>query len=209
MTMSVTERTDEREGSFRNMLDGAQAKIQTGMPGKITAILPGGRVRVQPLIQSEVTNPDGTRAWRNMPEVPDALVEFPGGGGMTMTFPIAVGDECWLSFSSRCIDGWAQSGQISQQLDPRMHDLSDAKATVGIRSQPNALSGISTTAVELRSDDGSFKVSFNKATGKITFTCTDFEVLSTTMKHNGINVGADHHHTLVQPGAGNSGPPAP
>ncbi|MGC8050122.1 Gp138 family membrane-puncturing spike protein, partial [Salmonella enterica] len=72
----------------------------------------------------------------------------------SMTFPVAQGDECLVVFASRCIDSWWQSGGIQEQAELRMHDLSDGFAILGFRSQPRALSNISTTSAQLRSDDG-------------------------------------------------------
>ena len=76
----------------------------------------------------------------NMPLLPDVPVVFPGGGGFTLTFPVASGDECLVVFASRCIDAWWQSGGVGEPMEPRMHDLSDGFALVGVRSQPHRLS---------------------------------------------------------------------
>lgn len=48
-----------------------------------------------------------------------------------------------------------------------MHDLSDAFCIVGPQSQAKKIVGISTSAVELRSDDGETKLSLNPASGAI------------------------------------------
>lgn len=208
MTMTVPERIDDREASFRSMLEGWQSGIQTGMPGIIVS-RDGDRVSVQPSIQARLTGPTGGEEWVNLPVIPDVKIVWPGGGGMTLTFPVGPGDECWIAFSSRCLDGWFQQGGVQRQLDARMHSLSDAVAFVGLRSQPRALEGISDSAVQLRSDAGGFGISLDATTGKIRIECTDLEIVSTTLKHNDVNVGSDHLHQGVTPGAGNSGPPVP
>lgn len=207
MTMTVAERINDREAAFRSMLDGRQAEMQTGMVGIIRAINADGTVRVQPAIQARISGPNGGEEWVDLPELPDVPLFFPSGGGMIMTFPVAVGDECWVAFSSRCLDAWFQAGGTQPQLDPRMHNLSDAVAFVGIRSQPNAVSRHGTNA-EIRSVDGSMRASFGPG-GTITFTCTTFNVISTNFQHNGVNVGQTHVHTGVQSGGSNSGPPQP
>ena len=87
--------------------------------------------------------------------VPEAVV-FPGGGGFALTFPVAAGDECLVVFASRCIDAWWQSGGVGEPMEPRMHDLSDGFALVGVRSQPHRLSpAVHTGNTQLRADDGS------------------------------------------------------
>lgn len=97
----------------------------------------------------------------------DVPVLFPRGGGCSLTFPVNKGDECLVIFADRCIDFWWQSGGIQEPVDERMHDLSDAFCIVGPQSQAKKISGISTSAVELRSDDGETKLSLNPASGAI------------------------------------------
>lgn len=75
-----------------------------------------------------------------------------------------------MIFADRCIDFWWQSGGIQEPVDGRMHDLSDAFCIVGPQSQAKKISDISTSAVELRSDDGSAKLSLNPASGEISGT---------------------------------------
>jgi len=85
----------------------------------------------------------------------DVPVAFPSGGGFTLTFPLAKGDEGIVVFSSRCIDAWWQSGGIQPQAEMRMHDIADGMFIPGLRSQPRVITTPSTTSVQLRSDDGS------------------------------------------------------
>ena len=94
---------------------------------------------------------DGSTELKPLVDVP---VIFPRGGGCTLTFPVKEGDECLLIFADRCIDFWWQSGGVQETVDPRQHDLSDAFAIVGPQSQARKISGISTSAVQLRTDDG-------------------------------------------------------
>lgn len=122
---------------------------------------------VQPAIQGIKTDAQGVQTPVNMPLLLDCPVIFPSGGGCTLTFPIAVGDECVVHFSSRCIDAWWQLGGVRPQAEFRMHDLSDGFVMVGPRSQPRVLSSISTSAVQLRSDDGAAYVEINPTTHKI------------------------------------------
>lgn len=103
----------------------------------------------------------------NLSVLTSVPVVFPRGGGVTMTFPIKSGDECLLVFGDRCIDFWHQSGDIQETVDERQHDLSDAFAIIGPQSQAKKISGISTSAAQLRSDDGSTYFEINPTTKKI------------------------------------------
>lgn len=135
---------------------GLKAEIWNAMPGIIQSFDPSKQtVVVQPAIKALWRDPVGEQTWQTMPLCLDVPVVFPGGGGCTMTFPLVEGDECLLVFASRCIDAWWQSGGIGVQAELRMHDLSDGFCIPGPRSQPRVLSGISTSALQIRSDDGS------------------------------------------------------
>lgn len=111
-------------------------------------------VQVQPAIQILYTGPTQQSQFENLPVLPDVPVVFPRGGGYELTFPIQAGDECLIVFSSRCIDNWQTQGGIQNQYELRLHDLNDGFAIVGPWSQKTKISNVSTTTVQLRSDDG-------------------------------------------------------
>ena len=99
-----------------------------------------------------------------MPLLLDCPVHFPSGGGHTLTFPLATGDEVLVVFAARCIDGWHESAAVAPQAEVRLHDLSDGFCIPKVWSRPKALSGISTAATQLRSDDGSTFIELNATT---------------------------------------------
>ena len=51
-----------------------------------------------------------------------------------MTYPIEPGEECILLFSDRELESWFISGDVQPEAYPRMHDLTDCIAIVGLRS---------------------------------------------------------------------------
>lgn len=61
------------------------------------------------------------------------------GGGVGAVMPVAVGDECLVVFSDRCIGNWILTGQPMPQPVLRMHDISDGFVLVGLNSQANNL----------------------------------------------------------------------
>lgn len=123
------------------------AIIQSFDPVMVTCV-------VQPAIRSVQVDNDGNASTHYYPLLVDVPVVFPRGGGCTLTFPIKSGDECLVIFSDRCIDFWWQNGGVQEPVDFRQHDLSDAFAIVGPQSQAKKISNISTSAAQLRSDDG-------------------------------------------------------
>lgn len=139
-------------------LEGFMAGVWTAIPCVIESVnVAAMTVTLQPSIQGKIPNPDGSFNFVDLPVLPDVPLFFPSGGGFTFTFPVKKGDEALAVFSSRCIDSWWQNGCPNGNPQPpaefRMHDLSDAFAFVGFRSQPRVVASISTTAAQMRSDD--------------------------------------------------------
>lgn len=155
------------EETMRMALDSKQAQIWTALPAIVQSFDHVAMTCVvQPTISGLLLNPDGTYKAVQMPLLLDCPVMFPAGGGVTLTFPIKPGDECLVIFASRCIDAWWQLGGIRGQAEYRMHDISDGFVFVGVRSQPRAFD-VSTSAAQLRSDDGLAYIQLNPDTKNI------------------------------------------
>ncbi|WP_115075654.1 Gp138 family membrane-puncturing spike protein [Ralstonia mannitolilytica] len=166
--MDSRERWDDPEEALRVALDGLRSGLWTSMPGIIQSFNAGAvTATVQLAIKGIVHAPDGTAQFVNMPLLVDVPVHFPRGGGCTLTFPVAKGDECLVVFAARCIDGWWQSGGVQAPMDPRIHDLSDGFAFVGFFSQATKIGGISTASTQLRSNDGATYIDLNPSTKKV------------------------------------------
>lgn len=161
-----------QEGSEQQAFDTHKHAIFTNlrvaMPGIIQSFDPGAvTCTVLPAIFGQKVSDDGVVTPEELPILLDVPVIFPRGGGCTLTFPVKPGDECLLIFADRCIDFWWQNGGVQEAVDPRQHDLSDAFAIVGPQSQARKISGISTSAAQFRSDDGSTYFEINPTTKKI------------------------------------------
>jgi hypothetical protein len=158
--MDARERIESLETFMIAALEGWQTSIWTALPCIVTQVdlnteRQAMTVSAQPTIKVPLYNKQSVASLVQLPVLQKLPICFPGGGGFTLTFPVRVGDECLVVFSSRAIDAWWQQGGIQNQPDVRLHDLSDGFAIVGVKSQPNVLPSISATAVQLRSDDGS------------------------------------------------------
>ncbi len=144
------------------------AGIRVALPGTVVSFDEDAVTAVvQPAIKGYEPDANGNRVSISMPQLVDVPVSFPRGGGVTLTFPVKPGDECELIFNDRCIDFWWQSGGEQEPVHPRQHHIGDAIAFVGPMSQAKKISGISTSAAQLRSDDGSTYFELNPATQKI------------------------------------------
>ncbi|WP_446030631.1 Gp138 family membrane-puncturing spike protein [Lelliottia amnigena] len=180
--MAVSDQTlsGDLAETFHSEREATKNQIRVALPGIVQSFDPDSVTAVvQPAIRSVETDNDGKRITSNYPLLVDVPVVFPRGGGCTLTFPVKAGDECLVIFGDRCIDFWWQSGGVQEPVDDRMHDLSDAFCIVGPQSQAQKISGISTSAAQFRSDDGSTFFEINPTTKKITLTAPGgFDVIS-------------------------------
>jgi len=220
---------NDPETAQRTALASLQSGLWTCIPAVVTAIdFTENTLTAQPAIQGQITNEDGTTQYVNLPPLIHVPIMWPQVAGFALTMPIKVNDEVLIVFSSRCIDGWWQSGAVSngqvtpqQPLEPRMHDLSDGFALIGIKSQPNKLSSISTTDAELRSTDRSTYIALThdgniklvatsvQITGDVTVTGkvdADGEV---TAKKNSTPIELSTHTHPVTTAPGTTGIPNP
>ncbi len=158
--MDLRERFHDVREIIESIVEAKMASVWTAIPCIVDSVHSSGvKASLQPAIKANVKQPDGSIKQVDMPILQDVPLHFPGGGGVSMTFPVKKGDEALVIFSSRPTDSWKQSGGVQAQIDARMHDLSDGFAIMGFRSSPNALQNVNTDATEIRSDDGSTKIS--------------------------------------------------
>lgn len=143
------------------ILSNGKAAVNNALPGIIRSFNPESvTCDVDIAILAKLTkagtgSEDFQRESVSYPILVDIPVVFPRGGGVTLTFPVKEGDECLIVFSSRSIDFWWQNGGVQERADGRVLDLSDAFVILGPQSQAQKISNISTSAAQLRSDDGS------------------------------------------------------
>nr|DAZ13867.1 MAG TPA: baseplate component [Caudoviricetes sp.] len=171
MPVALNAQLGSKEQADAQLAQAIMSAMRVSIPGIIQSFDPDAVTAVvQPAIKGVEHDESGAEVSVSLPLLVDVPVVFPRGGGCTLTFPVTAGDECLVIFADRCIDFWWQSGGIQEPVDGRMHELSDAFCIVGPQSQAKKISGISTSAVELRSDDGSAKLSLNPENGAISGT---------------------------------------
>lgn len=154
---------------FEQAFTGRQAMIWTALPGIIQSFNAEALTcEVQPAIQGRRLMEEGNVEIVNLPLLLDCPVVFPHAGGCSLTFPIKAGDECLVVFASRSIDLWWQSGGLQPPAEPRMHDLSDGFVIPGPWSQATKIGSVSTSQVELRTDDRQAYIALNPSSHQIT-----------------------------------------
>lgn len=195
------EQLDNPEEAALTAMQGLQSKMWTALPGYVVSVdLAAQTVTVQPTVKGVTTDRGNAEALVNLPVLPDVPICWPRGGGFALTFPVAAGDEVLVVFASRAIDSWWQSGGIGAPVEARMHDLSDGFAILAPTSQPKRLAGVSASAAQLRNTAGTARISLN-SDGSV-------DIVSSALRHNGVNVGSTHVHGGVQTGGGTTGGPA-
>lgn len=111
-------------------------ELRVALPGRVESYDEAtGRATVQPLVKDGYFDELGERQVDRLPAVADVPIVFQGAGDYQVDFPIAVGDEVLLVFSSSSIDRWLATGGEVDPGDDRRHALSDAVAIPGLRSR--------------------------------------------------------------------------
>ncbi|MBK4119157.1 translation initiation factor IF-2 [Pluralibacter gergoviae] len=217
MPVSLSSQVGSEEQADAHLAQAIMSEMRVSMPGIIQTFDPDTVTAViQLAIKGYEPDNDGVPQPEVLPLLVDVPVVFPRGGGCTLTFPVAPGDECLVIFADRCIDFWWQSGGVQEPVDSRMHDLSDAFAIVGPQSQAQKISGISTTAAQLRTDSGAAFIEI-AAGGAVTITSPQITFngplqVNGTITSTGDQVAAGisqvtHTHGGVETGGGNTGAP--
>ena len=192
--MDRLERIESTNEMLIAAMRGERADIWTALPGIVQSFDPAKMTcSVQPTIRfrilppamntyksaTAIMDPSGQFMWDQMPLMTDCPVQFPGGGGVTLTFPIAKGDEVLLVIASRCIDAWWAYGGIQNQNAARMHDLSDGFVIPQVRSQARKFT-VSSTAAQIRNDAGTAYIEMNATTGAVAVVCPTATVTAST-----------------------------
>lgn len=168
MPVSIRSQVGGEQNMATVLTDDIMSNLRVALPGIIQSFNPETvTCVVQPAVKGYESDDAGKKSSLSLPLLVDVPVIFPRGGGVTLTFPVKAGDECLLVFSDRCIDFWWQNGGTQESVDSRMHDLSDAFAIVGPQSQSQKISGVSTSAAQFRSDDGSTYLEIDPTTKKM------------------------------------------
>lgn len=226
MTIDYRERWEDREEALLAALDAFSARTWCSGPGFVERVKLNDSDHpqtcdVQPAIMGRVQASDGTYTWVKLPLLVDCPVIFLRGGGFAVTVPLQVDDEVTVFFADKCIDGWWSSGQVSPQSEIRFHDLSDGFVLPGPASKGRAIPNISTTALQIRSDDGATHIELTPgqqvnvvAPGGINLNGVTIDAAGNTdfggatVKQGGKHIDSTHFHSGVVPGGSDTDPVA-
>lgn len=158
----MADRSNNLSTLATNIKQGIESRLKdlhTALPGIVESFDAATQLAtVQPAIRRIFITREGDREIlvpSDLPLLINVPVIFPRGGGFSLTFPVAKGDECLLVFCERAIDSWHQTGKVRKPDARRFHSLSDATAFVGLSSIPNKVPNYDPTNVQLKRDDSS------------------------------------------------------
>lgn len=139
--------------------------LHTSIPGIIESFNPVTQLAsVQPVVKRVFRTEENNEELLSplpLPILINVPVQFPRGGGFSLTFPVKKGDECLLVFCERSIDNWHKFGGVKEPTARRFHDLSDATAFVGISSVPNKIPNYDPDNTVIKKDNGNVYISLN------------------------------------------------
>ena len=134
MNTALGELIQNDSAVLQALKEAVKQEMHCALPGIIHDYDPQTRTAsVQPAIRDRRLG----QGYENLPLLLDVPVLFPGGAGLSLSYPLHQGDECLLVFADGCIDAWFSSGSAQNPVLPRRHDLSDAFALPGVSSKGN------------------------------------------------------------------------
>lgn len=130
------------------VLTRALATLKVG----IRTVVPANVVTYDPVTQSAAVQPaprvrNGAGELVLLPQVANAPVWYPQGGGWSITWPLLPGDPVLLLVADRHLDRFRITGTAYDPDAIRLHDLTDAVVLPGAGPAPDPATGIS--AVDL------------------------------------------------------------
>jgi phage baseplate assembly protein gpV len=198
----VSDYADALESAVRSVM----SEMNTVAPGRVVSYDPAtNRAVVQPVLPKRLA--DGTEL--PAPTIAEVPVIWPTSGASVFTMPIRPGDQVWLEFSQRSLEGWL-GGNDGAPDDPRQFDLTDCVARPG---GGRDVRGVDTEAVVLANGPTKFRLLPNgttEYTGNLLVTGDVIVTGSVTATEQvaaaGINLRT-HTHGETGTGGGTTTPP--
>lgn len=124
---------------IRRAVESRVADIHVAMPAIVRSYDAAKQtVEVQPATRRVIEDEEGDLWEEDFPPIPNVPVEWPGGGGMYLHFPITAGDTGLLVFCERSIGEWRETAKQATPGDTRLHGLSAAVFRPGLRDSKSA-----------------------------------------------------------------------
>lgn len=178
------------------------------------------RVSAIPAIKAKYITPDNEVQYIDYPKITNIPLAVQKTAGLEITIPVKKGDLCTLIFSQRSIDNLlldsSKPAKPFEGPDPRTSalrcfDMTDAMCFPGIITKGRTISNYNNSAIEIRSDDGTVKVSVSQnalnltqGSASISMSGGKITISGSTVTINGKDWDT-HKHKGVTTGSGNTG----
>lgn len=129
-----------------------------------------------------------------------------GGGGFVLSFPISPGDLGWIKATDVDMSLFLQKLNLSPPNTNIMHKFDSAMFIPDTMLKAVTIDPSDASNVVLQSLDGTTKISLGAGSMKIA-TSGAITITSSSLTHNGKNIGSTHEHSGVQSGGSDTGPP--
>lgn len=183
------------KGTLVGMLEEVLRKVLLNtddmLPAKVIAYDRTANVAtVQPLIKILTTTGELVSREQSV-SIPVFTI---GGGGFCVSFPIQQGDTGWIKANDRDISLYMQSALESGPNTDRLHSFEDALFFPDILNK-YTIAGTDASNMVIQNYAGTVKISLSETS--INMTATNIALTSTTLTHNGVNIGATHDHNYI------------
>lgn len=114
--------------------------VMTALPGRVESYDRTKRVAdVTLCVRRAIHDELGDVQHEEVPAIPNVPVQFPNGGGTSITWDLAKGDFVLLLFCSWSIGQWRETGEVSEPVDLRRHSLGNPIALAGVLPKSGTL----------------------------------------------------------------------
>src|ERR1019366_2659809 len=114
-------------------------ELRVCLPGQVTSVNTDGTINVQPAVMHTAIDMTSF-SYAPLFNVPFVTIQ---GGGVALSLPPAIGDNCLVIFSDRSLDSWkVNQGNPAPLPSFRTHDISDGFAIVGLNPTPTLLAPV-------------------------------------------------------------------
>jgi hypothetical protein len=137
--MSQETRSPSLGEVINRALEQGTAEIRVSLPCVVETWDGAQTVSVKPQIQDQFIDDNGVQQNEVLPVIQGVPVEWPGGGGFQITFPLQPGDTGLIVFCDRSIELWMANGGDTAPADARRHHISDAIFRPGLKPNPSAV----------------------------------------------------------------------
>lgn len=149
----------ERSPTFGQVLDrlreSAKRQTHVAMPGQVQSYdVSTQTADVQPLIDDQLEQEDGSFKATKFPVCTHVPVAFPGAAGFRLTFPVRPGDTGLLIFCDLSTDAWQQQSGHQSPKEQRRHHMADAVFFPGLHADPQAFGSAGASSATLGPDGG-------------------------------------------------------